>query len=119
MDIRPVSAFSPPAPAQPQREVAAPAQKDAAAPLQTIGAVEKPDAAGHQHVEQAINNINKSLQTQSQGLEFSIDPDSDRTVVKVVDQETRQVLRQMPTAEALEIAKALDKTQGMLIHNEA
>ena len=40
-------------------------------------------------------------------------------IVKVVDRETREVLRQMPTQEALEIAKALDRTQGLLIKLEA
>ncbi|MFC6521248.1 flagellar protein FlaG [Undibacterium arcticum] len=40
-------------------------------------------------------------------------------MVKVVDQRTQEVIRQMPSPEALEIAKALDKMQGLLIRQKA
>ncbi|MFD2272939.1 flagellar protein FlaG [Undibacterium arcticum] len=39
-------------------------------------------------------------------------------MVKVVDQRTQEVIRQMPSPEALEIAKALDKMQGLLIRQK-
>jgi flagellar protein FlaG len=44
-------------------------------------------------------------------------------VVKVIDQDTREVVRQMPSKEALEIAKSIDKLQekmqGVLISQTA
>jgi flagellar protein FlaG len=42
-------------------------------------------------------------------------------VVKVVDQTTKEVLRQIPTPEALEIAKALESksSTGLLIQQTA
>lgn len=69
----------------------------------------------------AVAELNKSQQAKSQGLEFSIDTDTRRTVVKVVDQATKEVLRQIPTPEALEIAKALEaqSTKGVLIQQTA
>jgi flagellar protein FlaG len=67
----------------------------------------------------AVENINQTMRAMSQGLEFSIDDDSKRLVVKVVDQQTKEVIRQMPSAEALEIAKALDRVQGLLIRQKA
>ncbi|HEX7633662.1 MAG TPA: flagellar protein FlaG, partial [Noviherbaspirillum sp.] len=45
--------------------------------------------------------------------------DTDRPVVKVVDQQTKTVIRQIPTEETLEIAKALDRVQGLLIRQKA
>ncbi len=70
-------------------------------------------------LDQSLREINKSMQALSQELEFSIDPDTDRTIVKVIDQRTQEVIRQMPSAEALEIAKALDRLQGLLIRQQA
>jgi flagellar protein FlaG len=70
-------------------------------------------------LNKAIENINNSMRALSQGLEFSIDDDSKRLIVKVVDQQTKEVIRQMPSAEALEIAKALDRVQGLLIRQQA
>ena len=70
-------------------------------------------------LDDAVSHINKSLQTLSQDLVFSVDEDSKRTIVKVVDQQTKEVIRQMPSPEALEIAKALDKVTGLLIKQTA
>ncbi len=63
-------------------------------------------------VNQAVSQLNKSAQAKSQGLEFSVDTDSKRTVVKVIDQTTKEVLRQIPSPEALEIAKSLESKSG-------
>jgi len=48
-------------------------------------------------------------------LRFVVDKDSGRTIAELVDPEG-QVLRQMPTEEALEIAKAIGKFQGMFVN---
>lgn len=70
-------------------------------------------------VSQALKSINNVLQSRSQDLEFSVDSASARTIVKVVDKNTQEVIRQMPTQEALEIAKALDKLHSLLIRQTA
>ena len=103
--------------AAPQRTGRAPATTA----LETAAAVRGADAAPTlEQVNQAVSDLNQSPQAKSQGLEFSIDNDSKRTVVKVIDQTTKEVLRQMPTPEALQIAKALDNTnKGMLIRQTA
>jgi flagellar protein FlaG len=74
-----------------------------------------------EQVSEAVTKLNKSPQAQSQGLEFSIDNDSKRTIVKVVDQNTKEVLRQIPSPEALEIAKSLEagENKGFLIKQTA
>lgn len=64
---------------------------------------------------QAVASINQTMQKLAPGLEFSIDQESNRTIVKVVDQQTKELIRQMPSAETLEIAKTLDRVQGLLI----
>jgi flagellar protein FlaG len=70
-------------------------------------------------INKAVSDINKTIQASSQNLEFTVDTDADEVVVKVIDQQTKEVLRQIPTVEALEIAKSLDKLQGLLIKQEA
>ena len=90
------------------------------AELQTANAVQKTGAtASLDQVKQAIQDINKSLQSLSQGLEFSVDTDTKEVIVKVIDQQTKEVLRQMPSKEALEIAKALDQVLGKIIREKA
>lgn len=72
-----------------------------------------------EELDDAVKKINESLPASAQGLEFSVDEDSKQTVVKIIDLGTREVVRQIPTVEALEIAKALDKAVGKLINQTA
>ena len=100
---------------------AAPASARApAAATETVNAVTAKAAVPSQkQLEEAVEQLNKSVQAKSQSLEFSIDNDSKRTIVKVIDQSTKEVLRQIPTPEALQIAKSLDTSKGLLISQEA
>lgn len=100
--------------------IAAPVVTAKSVNAQTADAVQQPDAAQSQkQVGQALQGINKVLKELPSSLEFEIDEDSNRAIVKVMDQQTKEVIRQMPTAEALEIYKALDKLQGMLLKQKA
>lgn len=124
MSIASIGAVAAKAPERlPGEVVALPAARPPAAPVAPAETnADKQKAASlptRQQVDEAVANINKSLQTLSQDLVFSVDEDSNRTIVKVVDQKTKEVIRQMPTPEALEIAKALDKVKGLLIKQTA
>jgi flagellar protein FlaG len=70
-------------------------------------------------LQSAVEKMNLSMTAASQDLQFSVDEDSKKTVVKLIDRNTHEVLRQMPTKEALEIAKSLDKAMGKLIDQHA
>jgi flagellar protein FlaG len=91
--------------------------------VETAAAVKGPaNVPSSEQLKEAVSQLNKASQDKTQGLEFSIDNDSKRTVVKVIDQTTKEVLRQIPTQEALEIAKALESkssTAGLLIQQTA
>jgi flagellar protein FlaG len=94
-----------------------------ASAVETAAAVKGPAGVpSAEQLKEAVSQLNKASQDKTQGLEFSIDNDSKRTVVKVIDQSTKEVLRQIPTQEALEIAKALESkssTAGLLIQQTA
>lgn len=88
--------------------------------VMTASAVQQPDAAAAEsQVGQALQSINNALQKLSSNLEFTVDADSNRTIVKVMDNQTKEVIRQMPSVEAIEISKALDKLQGLLVKQKA
>ncbi|QDX81330.1 hypothetical protein B9N43_08795 [Denitratisoma sp. DHT3] len=52
-------------------------------------------------------------------LSFSIDDESGKTIVKVSDAQTGEMIRQIPSEEMLELARSLDKLQGALLRQEA
>ena len=124
MDIRSVGNTTQPVPAFVDKKVADPSahvNTDTQPVIETaVPAVGEPQAAPTlDQVTQAINSINQAMSAMSSDIQFSIDEDSNRTIIKIVDQKPKEVLRQIPSVEALAIAKALDQAQGLLIKQKA
>ena len=70
-------------------------------------------------LQKALEDVAKAVAPMAQSLQFSVDDDLGRTVVKVLDTETNEVIRQIPSEEVLAISKAVDKLQGLLIKQQA
>ncbi|MGB7480084.1 MAG: flagellar protein FlaG [Burkholderiaceae bacterium] len=124
MEIRLIATGSTPAQlAEPTAHPGATGAKPAATPAAVAAAdIAVPATApvpGSAQLAQTVGHLNQAMKTRESGVEFSIDEDSHRTVIKVVDQETKELIRQMPSEEVLEIAKALDRVQGLLINQKA
>lgn len=119
MDIQPLGyAQSPPPEAR-----AADAPRKAAAAAQahvqaTQPAEQKPEPSPLQ-LQQALQTINRKL-ANSTALEFSIDESTGRTVVKVMDRDSGELIRQIPSDAALAIAASIDEFhKGLLLRQEA
>ncbi len=70
-------------------------------------------------VESAVSRISDFVQNFQRDLQFSIDKESDRLVVKVVDSETQEVIRQIPSEETLRIAQNLDSPESLILREQA
>ncbi len=68
-----------------------------------------------EQLNQAVKQIQDVIKQTANSLQFSIDEDIGVTVVKVIDTESKKVIRQIPSEEVMDIAKALDKLQGLLV----
>jgi len=66
-----------------------------------------------------VADLNKVAQAASQSVHFSLDQDTGRTVVKVVDTQTDTVLRQIPTVEALKLWRSIEQMQGAMLRDKA
>lgn len=71
-----------------------------------------------EQVKQAMEEVRNAIAPVAQDLLFSVDEDTGKTIVKVVDASTDKVIRQIPSEEIITIAKALDKLQGLLIEQK-
>lgn len=68
----------------------------------------------------AVDKINSAMKEINSNLQFSIDDDTKRVVVKVIESKTGEVIKQFPSEEALSIAKAIDRfQQGLLVKQSA
>jgi flagellar protein FlaG len=116
MNIQPTNNISQ-ATGSPASGASATAPAAPAAPAQATKS--KAASATAAELAKAVEAVNKSLDSRSQAIEFSIDDTDKRPIIKVVDQQTKEVIRQIPSEEMLEIARALDKAQGLLINHKA
>ncbi|MCP5231389.1 MAG: flagellar protein FlaG [Zoogloeaceae bacterium] len=98
-----------------QSAEAASSIKDAEAPQHTATAA----PASAEQINQALDEVRNALQPVAQNLLFSLDSDTGKTVIKIVDASTDEVIKQIPSEEILAISKALGKLQGLLVKQEA
>lgn len=99
--------------AQPATDSTTPRAAPAAAAAQ-------PSPPSRQAVEDAAKKIRDAMATMSSwDLRFSVDGDTKQTVVRVIDTQSGAVIRQIPAQEVIDIAKAMDRAQGLLLRQEA
>ena len=82
----------------------------------------QPPAAQSTSIEsakQVARQINDFLRSASSDVQFEVDNESSEVVVRVVDSQTKQVIRQMPSEEMIAISKSLDKMTGLLVQQKA
>jgi len=79
-----------------------------------------PESAGKQRsgddgaLQQAVTKAEEVVHQVDSHIQISIDKDLNRPVVKVVDSQSGELIRQIPAEEMLEIAKHLGQVEGLL-----
>ncbi|MWV12562.1 flagellar biosynthesis protein FlaG [Pseudomonas sp. R-28-1W-6] len=70
-------------------------------------------------VEKAVSSIQGFVQSIRRDLNFDFDDSSGRVVVKVTDSASGDVVRQIPTEDALRLAENLEEIRSLLFKAEA
>lgn len=70
-------------------------------------------------VRAAVAAINRAAKTLTNTVQLVMDERSEQPLVRVMDSETGQLIRQIPSEEVLELRRALDRISGLLIHRTA
>lgn len=96
--------------------------KDVSASVQDAGGSSTPSK---EELGSAVESINQFVSAQMRTLNFSVDESSGKAVVKVIDFETKDVIRQIPGEEVLKMASAIKRLQddlgsamGLLVNNQ-
>lgn len=87
--------------------------------LNPVGADEAAADSSGLSVEQAVSSIKGFVQTLQRDLDFDLDNDSGRVVVKVTDSQSGEVIRQIPSEDALRLAESIDAARSLLFKAEA
>jgi flagellar protein FlaG len=71
-----------------------------------------------------MSQLSSYVQNVQRNLNFSIDESSGQTVIKVIDSESEEVIRQIPSEEMLALARRLnelngEQVSGLLVQSKA
>lgn len=66
----------------------------------------------------SIKRLNEFMQASRRELQFIVDEDSGRQVVKVVDSDTAKVIRQFPSEEVVALSRALQRSTGLMFKDQ-
>jgi flagellar protein FlaG len=118
VEIMRIPSLSGPSPAgqanaEPQAVAARPAIQT---PQSAAPAVEAPTPA---QLSEVVARTRNAVREVASNLEFSVDGDTGKTVVRVVDASTQELIRQIPSEEMLSIARNMDRIEGLLIKSKA
>lgn len=72
-----------------------------------------------EQVRQAIEAVKMAVEPVARDLHFTVDKETGKTIISVVDSATKEVIRQIPGEEIVAIAKAIDRMKGLLFKQTA
>ena len=101
------------------RKAAATEGNEPAASGQDLPLAKIEGADEREKVESAVTQISDFVQNFQRDLQFSVDKDSGRIVVKVLDSETKEVIRTIPPEETLRMAERLDSPESLILREQA
>lgn len=79
----------------------------------TVSPISRHEREQQWQLIRAVEKVNLSqLFGQSTELTFSYDPHTKKAVLRIVDRETKEVVRQLPSEELLQLAQDLEEKEG-------
>jgi flagellar protein FlaG len=82
-------------------------------------AAEGESTSSREQIEEAVASIQDFVQSVRRSINFSVEETSGRVVVKVTDAGSGDVIRQIPSEEALQLAENLSEVRSLLFKAEA
>lgn len=66
-------------------------------------------------LDQAVGKVRESLQQSGSRLQIEVDQDLNRVIVKILNGDSGEIIRQIPPQEVIDLAKNLSGTKGLLL----
>ena len=71
-------------------------------------------------LQKMVAEIQKKVTASASELQLTVDEESGKSIIKVTDKSTKELVWQFPSEDALQVTKALDRfQQGLLLNRKA
>jgi len=71
-----------------------------------------------EEIESIIKELNQFIQIFNTKIAFEIDKETKKTILRIVDVETNEVIRQIPPEELLQISRRISELLGLIINEK-
>ena len=92
-------------------------------PPETTQAQDQTKEVTAEKAQEVVEQLNKHAQAVNRDLLFSVDDDSGRTVIKVINSDTAELVRQIPSEEVLKLSETIRETlennTGVIVQTSA
>ncbi|MBQ0762852.1 flagellar protein FlaG [Marinobacter psychrophilus] len=92
-------------------------QQQALTPADQAAQARESKESQKEKLTSAVSKLNDYVQSVQRDLQFEVDSELGQVIVKVVDQKTQQVIRQMPDELALRLAEKLQQDEPLTFFN--
>lgn len=72
-----------------------------------------------EEIEQTVETLNEVMTLLERGINFEVNRDVDRTIIRVVDRETDEIIKQIPSEDLLKVIGHLQEMQHLLFDDQA
>lgn len=77
--------------------------------------LQKRNEAQRKDLDAAVSQLNDYVQSVQRDLQFEVDNEMGQTIVRVVDQQTQEVIRQIPDEVAMRLAEKLQQDEPLTL----
>jgi flagellar protein FlaG len=80
---------------------------------------DREEARAEEKLAESVEDLNEFIKPYNTSLQFAIEEELGSVFVKIVDTETLEVIKQIPSEEAIALSKALSRLKGLLVKEKA
>lgn len=73
-------------------------------------------ALSHDELENIVREINQFIQIFNTKIAFEFDKEVEKIILKIIDSQTNEVIRQIPPEELLRVSKRISELLGLIIN---
>jgi flagellar protein FlaG len=103
----------------PGNDSSAAAQSTSKTEQQVVSQPAEKTKVSNEQLSKMVQELNDKMQSLDTSLSFSVDQETKRVVIKVIDDATKEVVRQIPAEQMLEVSHHISEVLGMLVDEEA
>ena len=84
----------------------------------TLGKRDNPEKTGDQKLLEAIEKASGKVEVENKGLEFAIHEKTNQIVIRIINEDTHEIIKELPSEKILDMVAKMIELSGMYINEK-